>query len=169
MTTMPKRTTALRHGVIVAGTLPLWWWGLSLALGATGVAYNTIGDVVVTWNITTAVGLIVLIPAALFSIAGSVGLPTVIGFRRSRWHVTVGLTLTAAYCLLVVLDLALAVIGDPARRDPNSWSPELTTLEQWAVAGPYALFLVAAGAALTRLSRTPTGPTSRMPSHETAT
>ncbi|WP_415971963.1 hypothetical protein [Rhodococcus sp. 077-4] len=161
MTTRPNHTRSFRRGVIVTGTLPLLWWGISLAAGASGIGYDAIGDVVVTWNITTAVGLIVLLPAAVFSIAGSLELPSPQSSHRGRWYATVGLALTTAYCLLIVINSVLAVYGGPVRRDPNSWSPELSTPEQWAVGGPYALFLIPAGAVLTRLWSTRTSPASK--------
>lgn len=155
MLTTSNRTTGVRRWVVVVGTLPLTWWGLSLAAGALGIGYDAFGDVVSTWNIVTAAGLVILIPAALFSVSGSFELASPGRLRHGRWYATVGLTLTMAFNLLVVLNSIATNVSDSALRDPDSWSPELSSFEQWAVAAPYAAFLIPTGAAFSVLWRIP--------------
>lgn len=124
--------------------LPLLWWCLTLAVGAFGLWWESIGDVVVTWNLAGSVGLILLIPAALFAFTGLSELNSPMNFCRGRWYATIGLSLTAFYCLLGAATPILDAIDPPAERDPNTWSPLLTTGEEWVVAVPYAVFLVPA-------------------------
>ncbi|MEK8069357.1 hypothetical protein [Rhodococcoides navarretei] len=153
MPTLPDHPSGVRRWVIFAGILPLAWWCLSLAAGALGIGYDAVGDVVSTWNITTAAGLVLLIPAAFFSISGGFELTSPDNLRHGRWYATVGLTLTMAFYLLMLLNSVVANFGDSVRRDPSSWSPELSSLEQWAVAAPYAVFLIPTVATLTALWR----------------
>ncbi|MDI9893480.1 hypothetical protein QM797_01975 [Rhodococcus sp. IEGM 1381] len=153
MPTLPNRTSGVRRWVIVAGTLPLAWWCISLTAGALGIGYDAIGDVVSTWNITTAAGLVILIPAAFFSVSGGFELASPDSPRHGRWYATVGLTLTMAFYLLMVLKSVVAIFGGSVLRDPDTWSPELSSLEQWAVAAPYAAFLIPTGATLAALWR----------------
>ena len=151
MLTIPNRTSGVRRSVIVAGSLPLAWWCLSLAGGALGIGNDAIGDVVSTWNITTAAGLVILIPAAFFSVNGGFELASPGRLRHARWYATVGLALAMAFYLLMVLNSIIAIVGDSALRDPDSWSPELSSVEQWAVAAPYAAFMIPTGATLAAL------------------
>ncbi|CCQ14316.1 putative uncharacterized protein [Rhodococcus sp. AW25M09] len=153
MLTHPNRTRGIRRWVIVAGTLPLVWWCISLAAGALGIGYDAIGEVVTTWNITTAAGLVILIPAAFFYVSGSFELASPDSFRHGRWYATVGLTLTMVFYLLMILSSFVTIVSDSVRRDPNSWSPELSSLEQLTVAAPYAAFLIPTVAALAFLWR----------------
>lgn len=55
-----KRTSVYVTGV---GLLPLVWWLLTLVGGALGVWWATAGDVIVTWNLLGAVGLVLAFPA----------------------------------------------------------------------------------------------------------
>ncbi|WP_152530360.1 hypothetical protein [Rhodococcus sp. JG-3] len=151
MLTIPNRTSGVRRSVIVAGSLHLAWWCLSLAAGALGIGNDAIGDVVSTWNITTAAGLVILIPAAFFSVNGGFELASPGRLRHARWYATVGLALAMAFYLLMVLNSIIAIVGDSALRDPDSWSPELSSVEQWAVAAPYAAFMIPTGATLAAL------------------
>ncbi|WP_156520297.1 hypothetical protein [Rhodococcus sp. EPR-157] len=142
MTNSTAPATRLTLGVTVVVLLPLLWWCLSLAAAALGLWWETIGNVVVTWNIDTAVGLILLIPAAMFAGNSVAHLQSPTTFRRGRRYATAGLSLTALFCLLELSNPILNTIDPPAPRDPTSWSPELTAGEEWVVAAPYAVFLI---------------------------
>jgi hypothetical protein len=142
MTDSTAPATRLTLGVTVVVLLPLLWWCLTLVTGALGLWWETIGNVVVTWNIDTAVGLIVLIPAAMFAGTGVPYLRSQATFLRGRRYATAGLSLTALFCLLVLSNPVLNTIDPPAPHDPTSWSPELTAGEEWIVAAPYIAFLI---------------------------
>lgn len=146
-------TSSRARGVTIVVLLPLLWWCVTLTAGALGVWRERIGDVVATWNIDTAVGLILLIPAAYFALSGQSQLRSSDTFRRGRRHATAGLSLTVAFCLLHVSNPVLDAALGPVRQDPTSWSPVLTTGEQWVVAVPSAMMLIPAALALITLWR----------------
>lgn len=135
-------TVKPRFGLVstVVVLSPVLWWCSTLTVGALGIWWQSIGDVVVTWNIDIAIGLILLIPAAIFVFNGvsDASLPTT--FRRGRCYVTAGLALTSLFCVLGIV----GALDKPEYRDPNSWSPELSGEERWIVAVPYSVFLVSA-------------------------
>ncbi|WP_153275315.1 hypothetical protein [Rhodococcus sp. P1Y] len=139
--------------ILTVVLLPLLWWCLTLVVGALGLMWDDIGDLVVTWNIVTAVGLILLIPAALFAFNGVSELPHRSTFRRGRWYATAALSLTALFCVLAASTPVLNAIAPPTQRDPNSWSPVLTTGEEWVAAAPYAIFLLPVVFVLSKLWR----------------
>lgn len=128
--------------VLTVVLLPLLWWCLTLVVGALGLMWDDIGDLVVTWNIVTAVGLILLIPAGFFGFNGVSELQHRSTFHRGRWYATAALSLTALFCVLAASTPVLNAIAPPAQRDPNSWSPVLTTGEEWVAAASYAIFLL---------------------------
>lgn len=97
--------------------------------------------------------MVILIPAAFFYVSGSFELASPDGFRHGRWYATAGLTLTMVFYLLMILSSVVAIVSDSVRRDPNSWSPELSSLEQFTVATPYAVFLIPTVATLAFLWR----------------
>lgn len=134
----PRFSSALTVVVL----LPVLWWCLTLTAGALGLWWESIGGVVVTWNLAGAVGLILLVPATIFAFGSVSNLHHPATFRRGRWYATVGLMLTAFDCLLGASTPVLNAIDPPAPRDPYSWSPELTFGEEWVAATPYAVFLV---------------------------
>lgn len=141
MTTSASPATR-RPLILTVVLLPLLWWCLTLIVGALGLMWDDIGDLVVTWNIVTAVGLILLIPAAFFAFNGVSELQHRSTFRRGRWYATAALSLTALFCVLAASTPVLNAIAPPAQRDPNSWSPVLTTGEEWVAAASYAIFLL---------------------------
>lgn len=91
MTNSTAPATRRTLGVTVVVLLPLLWWCLTLVTGALGLWWETIGNVVVTWNIDTAVGLLLLIPAAMFAGTGVPYLRSQATFHRGRRYATAGL------------------------------------------------------------------------------
>ncbi|NMM92466.1 hypothetical protein B2J88_50955 [Rhodococcus sp. SRB_17] len=125
----------------VVGLLPLLWWSLTLLAGALGVWYEVAGDVIVTWNLLGAVGLMLVVPGGIISLIGSGKLGSSSTFRRGRTLAAVGLALVMSFCLLAISGSIQEYLAPPARRDPNSWSPVLSSGEQLLVVVPYAIML----------------------------
>lgn len=139
--------------VAVVGLLPLLWWSLTLLAGALGVGYEVAGDVIVTWNLLGAVGLILVIPGGIITLIGSGKLKSSSTFRRGRALAAVGLALVMSFCLLAISVSIQEYLAPLARRDPNSWSPVLSSREQLLVVVPYTLMLAAMVSVFVRLCR----------------
>lgn len=141
-----------RRGAIV-GLLPLLWWSLTLLAGALGIWYEVAGDVIVTWNLLGAVGLVLVVPGGIISVIGSGKLGSSSTFRRGRTLFSLGLALVMSFCLLAIGGSIQEYLASPEQRDPNSWSPVLNRVEQLFVVVPYTIMLAAMASFLVGLWR----------------
>ncbi|NIL74802.1 hypothetical protein RhoFasB10_00893 [Rhodococcus sp. B10] len=130
------------RGLSVTGLLPLLWFCATLAAGALGFWWDTVGGVVVEWNQLGLLSAIIWLPGSFLVLKGSYlwYLPDV--WPRARRYLTAGLGSVALCCALLVGIMLWNVVDPPEFRDPNSWSPVLTTVEQLIVAVPYAVMLI---------------------------
>lgn len=98
-----------------------------------------LGDVLGTWILVGAFGLVVSVPAMVVSLFGAAALKQ--QFRFGRWLASIG----SAAVMLIVAALTYGIVAEaaePERRDPNSWGPALSPLSASLVLVPYLAIAV---------------------------
>ena len=128
----------MRRRARMVACAPLAWLAVTL-ISAFALApwWNDVGDVVVTWNVVGAFGLILTLPGAVVVLVASTALDT----RAGRWFTTVGFAVLLAFGAWMMLVTVDEFNSAPRRYDEPSMIPELTTAEQLVFTTPYVLYI----------------------------